>query len=86
MVVREGAVVTKIDLSAGGASDEDVAATAVEYLQDGVGQAVSVPLAEGGRVVVTAGELLAHAIVAKDVLNPDVMLGGCRDVPDAQDP
>ena len=65
LVVREGAVVTKIKLSSGGASSEDgedggngdgdVAATAVEYLQDGAGEAVSVPLAEGGRVVVTAG-------------------------------
>lgn len=55
LVVLEGATVSKIDLTTSG---EDVAATGVEYIPDGGSEAVSVPLTEGGSVIVTAGKLL----------------------------
>lgn len=54
LVVLEGATVSKIDLT----TSEDVAATGVEYIPDGGSEAVGVPLAEGGSVIVTAGKLL----------------------------
>lgn len=77
LVVLEDTVVTKLNLVT---SSGAVSATSVQYVPNGGGEASSVPLADGGRVVVTAGKI-------HDAPQP-LMRAGCyahiwrsRDVP-----